>query len=72
MRETMDPKVISSYGRPRDICEADAKLIGAEGAFLLNGVGNDTDRANTLPDAIRLAAERINKAAGETIIELER
>lgn len=55
---------------PHYIRQADAVLIGAENAYLLNGVVDSGDEARTLAGACLLAAKRINEAAGEPLLDM--
>lgn len=57
-----------SHGAPASITPQDAERIGSGGAFILDSVGNDAHRCTTPMDALRLAAERLNKAAGEELV----
>lgn len=59
------------YGTCDKLTIADAALIDAEDAFLLDGIGTSYGRCRTLEGALQLAAEQINKAAGETLVEVE-
>ena len=59
-----------SYGYSCDIVP-EALPEGSEGAFLLDGVRHSPRACSSLSGALIFAAEQINKAAGETLIELE-
>jgi hypothetical protein len=43
---------------------------GDEGALLINGIGHAPGSCRTMADAVRFAAEQINKAAGEELVTL--
>lgn len=45
--------------------------INAEGAFLLGGIGESHGACSTIENALKFAANQINKAAGETIVEIK-
>lgn len=59
------------YGRCGSLTEDDAHAINADGAFLLGGVGVSRGACSTLEKAIKFAAQQINDAAGETIVEVK-
>lgn len=56
---------------PVDVRQSDVALIGAEGAIILDSVLNDGRRCNTVHGACLLAAERVNRAAGEDVCDIE-
>lgn len=62
-------KAVVPAGGAAAITQADAELIGAGHAFLLDSVGRDGSRCNTPQEALILAGERLNKAAGEMLVD---
>lgn len=58
------------YGRCASLTKELAGHIGAGEAFLLEGVGTQGSACSTVADALRLAAQQINQAAGETLVEV--
>lgn len=58
------------YGQCAGLSKELAKHIGAEEAFLLDGIGTNYLACNTLEGALKLAAQQINKAAGEELVTL--
>lgn len=62
---------VGGYGSPQKLKPKHAAMIDAEGAFILDSLGHDYARATTLLGALQLAAERLNAAAGETLVEIE-
>lgn len=63
-------KALRPAGSAASITRADCKLIDAEHAFMIDSVGNDGPRCKTPQDALILAGERLNKAAGEQLVNL--
>ncbi len=61
----------SGYGYNGPLTVKEAAAIGAEGAFLLNGVGHSVGACKTVEGALRFAANEINKAAGETLVVIQ-
>lgn len=59
------------YGYNLALSSEYAALIGADGALLIDGVGGASGRCRTVDGAVLYAAEQINKAAGETLVEVE-
>lgn len=57
-------------GSAANITENDAKLIDAPNAFILDSVESDGHKCNTPQSALILAGERLNKAAGEELVNL--
>lgn len=64
-------KSVVPAGSAARITKEDAALIGAEHAFLLDSVGNDGYRCSTPQEALILAGERLNKAAGEQLVDTD-
>lgn len=60
-----------SHGAPASINENDAKLIGSEGAFIIDSVGTEGSHCDSPQSALLLAAKRLNKAAGEELVDLK-
>lgn len=58
------------YGRCSGLTPELAAHINAEGAFLLGGIGESFGSCKTMAGALKYAANEINNAAGETIVEL--
>lgn len=58
------------YGSCAGLTKADAALIDAENALLLDGIG--TAYYSGERDMLNLAAKQINKAAGEELVEVEK
>lgn len=58
------------YGRCASMTEDLAHHINADGAFLLGGVGESYGSCRTLESAVKFAAQQINEAAGETLVEV--
>lgn len=59
------------YGRNSYLTPEYAALIGADGALLIDGVGGAHGACRTVEGAVQYAAQQINKAAGETLVEVE-
>lgn len=63
-------KAVEPAGSAARITKEDAALIGAEHAFLLDSVGQDGAKCETPQSALILAGERLNKAAGEELVDI--
>jgi hypothetical protein len=58
-------------GSAASITREDAIMIGSPDAILIDSVAGEGMRCNSPQGALRLAAERLNRAAGETLIDME-
>jgi hypothetical protein len=60
----------SSYGHCSSLTKELAETIGAGEAFLLGGVGVSSGSCSSMAGALKFAAQQINKAAGETLVDV--
>jgi hypothetical protein len=58
------------YGRCGSLTKELAETIGAGEAFLLGGVGVSSGACSSMQGALKFAAQQINKAAGETLVDV--
>jgi len=59
------------YGHCGSLTKELAETIGAGEAFLLGGVGVSQGACKTMKGALKFAAQQINKAAGETLVDVK-
>lgn len=69
---TCNPAFGDDMGCPEEVSIQDVALIGArEDCVRIDGVLGDGHRCNTPAEALKLVVERLNRAAGETLVTLE-
>lgn len=69
MFERTGGEMVLGYGKPAPAKPEELALLDMSEAFVIEGVG--TAVANGATDMLKLVAKRINKAAGETLVEVE-